>query len=199
MEATLGSLFPWLAAASSGPLPGVLSTLPLTNAIALFSALSKEEVKWQALSSGIDLTLTPKLMRDQMQATIDIDLKIYDPATQVSGNDRPRTFFDSRNPEIRSAQPLSRISKSELNTKVYVNTMDLFALSSFNNQTTVTGRRWYVPIIGTIWEGAFGDIPVLGGWFSFKRPPQNKQHQSIILTNTLIVPSAMGMASYISD
>jgi hypothetical protein len=52
--------------------------------------------------------------------------------------------------------------------------------------------------VGTIWEGAFGDIPVLGEWFSFKRPPQNVQHQSIILANTLIVPSAMGMASFYS-
>ncbi|MFM9089529.1 MAG: hypothetical protein ACKOPT_15620 [Cyanobium sp.] len=197
--ATLGSLFPWLAAASSGPLPSVLSTLPLTNAIALFSALSKEEVKWQALSSGIDLSLTPKLMRDQTQAAIDVDLKIFDPATKPSGDPQPRRFFDSRNQKDTEGQPLSRISKSELKTKVYVNTMDLFALSSFNNQTTVTGRRWYVPLIGTIWEGAFGDIPVVGGWFSFKRPPQNKQHQSIILTNTLIVPSAMGMAAYSSS
>jgi hypothetical protein len=82
---------------------------------------------------------------------------------------------------------------------VYINTWDLFALSSFNNQTTITGRRWYVPLVGTIWEGAFGDIPIMGGWFSFKRPPQNIQHQSIILTNTLIVPSAMGMASYFND
>jgi hypothetical protein len=74
--------------------------------------------------------------------------------------------------------------------------MDLFSLSSFNNQTSISGGRAYVPLIGTVWEGAFGDIPVLGGLFSFRRPTQDVQHQSILLTNTLIVPSAMGLASY---
>ena len=198
--ATLGSLFPWLASASSGPVPAVLSTLPLPNAISLLSALSKEEQNWQALSSGIDITMKPNLMRDQMQAGLEVSLRIYDPANAESTGQNS-FFFNSRSPNATQnpKAPLSRISKSELSSKIVIDTMDLFALSSFNNHTVVTGRRWYVPLIGTIWEGAFGDIPVVGGWFSFKRPPQNKQHQSIILTNTLIVPSAMGMASYFSE
>jgi hypothetical protein len=129
-----------------------------------------------------------------------VNLTIADPATLDSAKDsKDPTQYNNiqfRGSDDKQIRPLSRISKSIIDTKVYVNTMDLFALSSFNNQTTITGRRWYVPLVGTIWEGAFGDIPVVGGWFSFKRPPQNVQHQSIILTNTLIVPSAMGMASY---
>jgi hypothetical protein len=175
----------------------LLGLLPAPQAVALLSALSKEEVSWQALSSGIKLELTPIVMRDQSQATVDVDLTIADPASQSADK-----TADPNKPNTASKatlRPLSRISKSTLDTKVYVNTWDLFSLSSFNNQTTVTGRRWYVPLVGTIWEGAFGDIPVLGGWFSFKRPPQNIQHQSIILTNTLIIPSAMGMASYYSS
>ena len=192
----LGTLFPILANSSS-PFLSILSTLPLSNGIALLSALSKEEVSWQSLNSGIQLNLTPMLMRDQMRAAIDVDLTIADPAQLNADKNQKEEAFSTR--VVKSTQglrPLSRISKSILKTKVYINTMDLFALSSFNNQTTITGRRWYIPLIGTIWEGAFGDIPVLGGWFSYKRPPQNIQHQSIILTNTLIVPSAMGMASY---
>lgn len=201
--ATLGSILPGLGDSN------LLSSLPLNNVIALMAALSQEELKWQALSSGIQLKLTPTLTRDQMQATVKINLAIADPSEMnvslASNEEDPlvQTFEKLSNKRFKSsdqyAKPLSRISKSTLDTKVYVNTMDLFALSSFTNQTSVTGRRWYVPLIGTIWEGAFGDIPVVGGWFSFKRPPQNMQHQSIILTNTLIVPSAMGMASYFSS
>lgn len=197
--ANLGNLFPSLVG-SSDPFLSVLSTLPVSNGIALLSALSKEEVSWQSLSSGIKLNLTPMLMRDQARAAINVKLTIANDAdSNLDKNQEEKinpTSMKSSDPNLR---PLSRISKSILDTKVYVNTMDLFALSSFNNQTTVTGRRWYVPLIGTIWQGAFGDIPVLGGWFSFKRPPQNIQHQSVILTNTLIVPSAMGMASYFSN
>lgn len=172
--------------------PAVLATLPATKALQLLSALSKEEVSWQALTSGITLKLTPVVLRNQAQATVDVNLTIADPASESQNKEK-----DSATPSPdRNLRPLSRISKSIIKSKVYINTWDLFALSSFNNQTTITGRRWYVPLVGTIWEGAFGDIPVVGGWFSFKRPPQNFQHQSVILTNTLIVPSAMGMASY---
>ena len=184
-----------------GALPGpqaVLATLPATKALQLLSALSKEEVSWQALSSGITLKLTPVVLRNQAQATVDVDLTIADPASK--NESKTKTESDSATPPSdRKLRPLSRISTSIVKSKVYINTWDLFALSSFNNQTTITGRRWYVPLVGTIWEGAFGDIPIMGGWFSFKRPPQNIQHQSIILTNTLIVPSAMGMASYFND
>jgi len=181
-----------------GALPApqaVLATLPATKALQLLSALSKEEVSWRALTSGITLSLTPVVLRNQAQATVDVDLTIADPASK--NESKTKTETDSGTPPSdRRLRPLSRISTSMVKSKVYINTWDLFALSSFNNQTTITGRRWYVPLVGTIWEGAFGDIPIMGGWFSFKRPPQNIQHQSVILTNTLIVPSAMGMASY---
>ncbi|MEY4353696.1 MAG: hypothetical protein RLZZ609_1937 [Cyanobacteriota bacterium] len=197
---TLGALAPSLSTSSVPLVSSLLSTLPTQNAVAFLAALSEEEVRWQSLSSGIKLDLTPTLMRDQTQAEVKVDLTIADPATFDSAKDsKDPTQYNNiqfAGSDKTTMRPLSRISKSIIDTKVYVNTMDLFALSSFNNQTTITGRRWYVPLIGTIWEGAFGDIPVLGGWFSFKRPPQNIQHQSIILTNTLIVPSAMGMASY---
>lgn len=166
----------------------LLGTLPAPQAVALLSALSKEEVSWQALTSGITLNLTPVVLRNQAQATVDVDLTIAEPANKSEDKKASSSSANLR--------PLSQISKSVLKSKVYINSWDLFALSSFNNQITVTGRRWYVPLVGTIWEGAFGDIPVLGGWFSFKRQPQNVQHQSIILANTLIVPSAMGMASF---
>jgi hypothetical protein len=197
-EATLGSLFPGLVNAN------LLGSLPLNNVIALLAALSQEEVKWQALNSGIQLNLTPTLLRSQTQAMIKVELALADPAEMDIGDEKTSMNFaklvNKRSKfSDKSLRPYSRIAKSTLSTKVRVNTMDLFALSSFTNQTTITGRRWYVPLIGTIWEGAFGDIPIVGNWFSFKRPPQNKQHQSIMLVNTLIIPSAMGMARYYTN
>lgn len=201
-DVTLGSFAPSAATSNLPLVSSLLGQLPAQNAVALLAALSEEKVRWQSLSSGLRLKLTPVVMRDQTQAEVDVNLVIADPALLDSSIDsKDPTSFN--NVQFKGSEqglrPLSRISKSILDTKVYVNTMDLFALSSFNNQTTITGRRWYVPLIGTIWQGAFGDIPVVGGWFSFKRPPQNMQHQSIVLTNTLIVPSAMGMASYFNN
>jgi hypothetical protein len=170
---------------SSVPLGSSPSALSAGSAISLAAALSKEETRWRAMTSGIDLTITPTVFLDRTAAELKVKMKIGNPAQEQAN---PSLSKD--NP----LSPLSRISESNLQTKVYVNTMDLFALSSFNNQTTLSGRRWYVPLVGTVWEGAFGDIPVVGNLFSFKRPTQNIQHQSIILANTLIIPSAMGMS-----
>jgi hypothetical protein len=171
-------LFP---AAQSIPLAAG-APIDASSAISILAALSKEDVRWRAMASGITLNITPTVFRDRTAALIDVALTIADPAkTNVSHSEQ--------NP-LRTP---ARISQSTLTTKINVNTMDLFAISSFNNQTTVTGRRWYVPLVGPVWEGVFGDIPVVGNLFSPIRPPINVQHQSIILTNTLIVPTAMGL------
>jgi hypothetical protein len=50
------------------------------------------------------------------------------------------------------------------------------------------------PVIGTVWKGFFSGIPVFGDLFSIKKDPKNVQHQSIVLTNSCIVPTAMGIA-----
>jgi|GEM_PF-6424006 hypothetical protein len=168
--------------------PGTGTCVDLHLAVA--AALTKEEQRWRTMDSGLRLKITPTVFHDRTAAELKVDLETGDPAQQQDGGQS-----SAGNPP----RPLSRISKSTLQTKVDVKTMDLFALSSFNNQTSVSGRRWYVPVLGTMWEGAFGDIPVLGGLFSFKRPTGNVQQQSVILTNTLIVPSAMGMASFYCD
>lgn len=180
-------LNPQLAKIPLGTSPGALSA---GSALSLAAALSKEEQRWRVLDSGLKLKITPTVFRDRTAAELKVDLTTGNPAQT------PASPSASQGNPLR---PLSQISSSSIKTKVYVQTMDLFALSSFNNQTTVSGRRWYVPVIGTMWEGAFGDIPVFGGLFSFKRPTANVQHQNVILTNTLIVPSAMGMASFYCD
>jgi hypothetical protein len=177
------SLLPGLSQVPIGSSPGAMSA---GSALAIAAALSKEEVRWSALDSGTIIHITPTVFRDRTAAELKINLKVGKPAEE---NQDKRS---ANNP----TRPYSRISESTLHTKVYVKTMDLFSLSSFNNQTSISGGRAYVPLIGTVWEGAFGDIPVLGGLFSFRRPTQDVQHQSILLTNTLIVPSAMGLASY---
>ncbi|VEP14267.1 hypothetical protein H1P_2640004 [Hyella patelloides LEGE 07179] len=56
------------------------------------------------------------------------------------------------------------------------------------------GGRGYVPIIGQVWRGIFSAIPVFGNLFSWQRPPQNVQHESLLLTNSFITPTSMGLA-----
>ena len=164
------------------PLPTGLNALDPASAVSIAAALAKEDQRWRTMSNGIDLSITPTVLRDRTSALLNIEFKKAEP--------EKNSVSISENNPLRAP---SQTSVTNLTTKVQVNVWDLFALSSLNNQTTVTGRRWNVPIVGPIWEGIFGDIPVVGNLLSPRRPPVNIQHQTIMITNTLIVPSAQGL------
>ncbi len=157
------------------------STIPVASLVSVVAALSKDRSLWRGLTSGVSLSVTPSVLRNSESAELEIDLTTAPTATQETTGDG----------ELR---PLSRISQNKVTTSVYVNTLDLFALSTFNSQTTIDGGRWYIPVIGTVWKGIFSGIPVFGDLFSIKKDPKNVQHQSIVLTNSFIVPTAMGIA-----
>lgn len=164
------------------PLPTGLNALDPASAVSIAAALAKEDQRWRTMSNGIEFSITPTVLRDRTSALLNIEFKKADP-------EKKSVSVSDKNP-LRAP---SQTSVTNLTTKVQVNVWDLFALSSLNNQTTVTGRRWNVPVVGPIWEGIFGDIPVVGNLLSPRRPPVNIQHQTIMITNTLIVPSAQGL------
>ena len=157
------------------------STIPVSSLVSVVAALSKDLSQWRGLTSGVSLTVIPSVLRNGESAELKINLTTAPTAAQE---------IKAEN-ELR---PLSRISQNKVTTSVYVNTLDLFALSTFNSQTTIDGGRWYIPVIGTVWKGFFSGIPVFGDLFSIKNDPKNVQHQSIVLTNSFIVPTAMGIA-----
>jgi len=180
LNADTDKLFPTL---SKIPIVSGANALSANSALSVIAALSKEEERWRTISSnGINLVITPTVLRDRTTALLDVNLSRGMP-------DKESVAISANNP----LRPTSQTSIVSLKTKVQVNVWDLFALSSLNNQTTITGRRWNVPIVGPIWEGIFGDIPVVGNLLSPKRPPVNIQHQTIMLANTLIVPTARGL------
>ena len=48
-------------------------------------------------------------------------------------------------------------------------------------------------MIGTVWRGVFGQVPIVGKLFSWKKGPKKVLHESLLLTNSFITPTAMGM------
>jgi len=158
-------------------------TIPAKLLVDVVAALSKDTSTWRELTSGISLDVTPSVLYNSASAELDIDFTIgpKDVTAEIERNSG------------ENARKLSRINQNTVNTKVYVNTLDIFALSTFNSQTTVDGGRGYIPIIGTVWKGIFSSIPIFGELFSWRNPPKNVQHQSILLTNSFIVPTALGL------
>ncbi|MCC5626066.1 type II and III secretion system protein [Nostoc sp. CHAB 5715] len=165
---------------SADPIKPSVGSLPLAQVIGLVAALQEQNAVFRELKTGVSLTVTPNVLRNMNSAELKIDLTIVDPL--VTGTE-----------QNRSQEPLSRIGKQEVTTNVYTKAVDFFALSTFSNQSTLNGGRAYVPIIGTVWKGIFGDVPVLGDLFSWKKGPKKVLHESLLLTNSFISPTAMGM------
>jgi hypothetical protein len=161
----------------------LVGSLPIAQVIGLLAAFEKERAVWRELKTGVNFTIIPNILRNMASAELGIELAISDPAE--SGNN---TSQDSK------IAPLSRISTHKVKTSINVNALDFFDLSTFANEATISGGRGYVPIVGTIWRSLFGDIPVIGNLFSWKKGNQTVYHQSLILTNSSITPTAMGIA-----
>ncbi|MEA5537006.1 hypothetical protein [Crocosphaera sp. XPORK-15E] len=159
--------------------------VPIAGLVSAIAALGADRSLFRALTSGVSMKVTPSVLRNSASAELDIDLTTGPPGTEV----------ERKVGAVRSElRPLSRITQNRVDTTVYVDTLDVFALSTFNSQTTIDGGRTYIPIVGTIWQGIFSGIPVVGDLFSWQNPPDNVRHQSIVLTNSFIVPTAMGLA-----
>jgi hypothetical protein len=131
-------------------------------------------------TTEFSVTITPNVLRDMNSAELDVDLKTGDPlagGTQQEGTPQ-----------------FTRVSDHDVKTKVYVNALDFFDLSAFGSQATMNGGRGYVPIIGPLWRGLFGEAPVIGEFLSWKKKPQTVYSQSLALTTSFITPTAMGVA-----
>jgi hypothetical protein len=161
------------------PAENVVGAMPLAQVIGLIAAFGEERSVWRELNSGVSLTVTPNVLRNMTSAELEINLRTGDPqaGTREAG-----------------VRPLTRVSQHDLKTKVYVNALDFFDLSAFASQSTLGGGRGYVPILGPVWQGLFGEIPVAGKLFSWQKSPQTVYSESLVLTNSFVTPTVMGIA-----
>lgn len=153
--------------------------LPISQIIGLIGALGEERSVWRELQAGVSLTITPHVLRNMTSAELQVNLKTGDPQAGT---------------REQGVRPLSRVSQHDVKTSVYVDALDFFDLSAFVSQSTLDGGRGYVPVIGPIWRGLFGEVPVIGNLFSWKRNAKSVYHQSLVLTTSFITPTAMGVA-----
>lgn len=161
------------------PAGNAVGKMPLTDVIGLIGAFGEERSVWRELNAGITLTITPNVLRNMASAELAIKLETGDP----QGGTREK-----------DVRPLSRVSQHDVKTSVYVTALDFFDLSAFASQSTLGGQRGYVPIIGPVWQGLFGAIPVAGQLFSWQKAPQSVFSESLVLTTSFVSPTAMGLA-----
>lgn len=174
-----------------GSLEPTIGPLPLTSLLGLLSVYEEDRSVRQKLGfSGPQLNLTPYVLRNMASAELKFELEVGNPLeNQTEATD------ENGKPLVN----LSRITKHTVDTTVYVDAVDLFTISTFSTQSSIDGGRGYIPIIGTVWRGVFSDIPVFGNLFSWKKDPQTVYHESLLLTNSYITPTVMGLALQYSN
>lgn len=171
-----------LLPASSSPAEVASSGVPITKLLGLAIALAEQQIEPVEAKTGTKLTITPGILRNSNSAELNIDLKVTDPTFKGTGDN------GTNEPKI------SRVGTQIVQTSVYTQALDFFDLSTFANQATLDGGRFRIPIIGQVWHAIFGGIPVLGNLFSFPRGNQNVSHESLLLTNSFITPTPLGIS-----
>ena len=158
--------------------------LPLSGLIGLIAAFSSAQGSTPTeITTGINLSFTPGVLRDLNSAELNIDLKVGDPAFSSTADENA----------IKDRDDITRVGIHEVQTTVYTQALDFFDLSTFTNQATLSGGRAYFPVVGQLWRAIFGDTPVLGDLFSYQRGPQTVLHESLLLTNSFITPTSLGL------
>ncbi|NEQ52221.1 MAG: hypothetical protein F6K11_19120 [Leptolyngbya sp. SIO3F4] len=153
--------------------------VPISQLVGLVVALTEQSSTPIKVDTGTNLTFTPGVLRDLNSAELNILLRVVDPTftpTQESGTVN-----------------ISRVGQQELRTSVYTQALDFFDLSTFTSQATLNGGRAYFPVIGQLWHAIFGSVPVIGDLFSVQREPQNVLHENLLLTNSFITPTSLGL------
>ncbi len=157
------------------------SGVPASQLLGLAVALTEQRIKPVEAQTGTSLTVTPGILRNLTSAELNLHLIVADPKFTPTGDN------GSSKPQI------SRVGVQEVITTVYTQAVDFFDLSTFTHQATLDGGRFRIPVIGHLWHAIFGGIPGLGDLFSFSRGNQNVFHESLLLTNSFIIPTPLGI------
>jgi hypothetical protein len=161
------------------PADNLVGAMPLAQVIGLIAAFGEERSVWRELQAGVSLTITPTVLRNMTSAELAINLRTGDPQAGT---------------REQGVKPLSRVSQHDVKTNIYIHALDFFDLSAFASQSTLNGGRGYVPIVGPVWEGLFGAVPVAGHLFSWQKSPKTVYSESLVLTTAFITPTVMGLA-----
>ncbi len=125
---------------------------------------------WEILTDGSVLGFVPHVLPGGSAADIEIELLI--------ARNNPRVFPPGRNPQYT---PLDSVAMHRTHTSVYVDSLDLFALSSLSLTTSHPRPDYEVPVLG--------NLPIIGDMFSFQRGAQSVHHESIMLVYATILPT----------
>lgn len=138
------------------------------------------------INAQTTLAVTPISLDTASAAELNLSLQVSNPTTTVDASKGAPSSF------IRQDLANSVASYS-VQTKVRVDSLKLFPVSSLSMDLTHPQSPVPVPIIGWAWDAVFGGVPVMKDMFAFPRGPKTIQNRSIAVVRAVIVPTAMDL------
>jgi len=149
----------------------------------LIAALSDQQRTVVEVRRGVKASFTPWTLPTGAGMELDITL-------ETGEGDAPPTQIGASDPNEHA---LDRVAKHTVDTKIRVAPLRLFEVSTFSQEVYHPQLPGTVPVIGHVWDYAFGGVPGLNGLFKWRRKPIPMAHRSMMLVNATVVPTAMDL------
>lgn len=159
-------------------IPKVLKTnLTANEAAVIIGALNSVQPTTSQVSRAFKIDITPHSLSGASAAELDVNL--------TTGDSAPPTRYAGGK---SSSDNLSRISKNNITTKVRLESIKLFEISSFT--AVVAQSRHNFPVLPP-----FVTIPYIGSFLSWPVPGAKEFHRSTAVMSAVVVPTAADIAS----
>ena len=157
-----------------GGIPGQVSSL-------LAGAMSVEPTIVE-VTRGVRLAVTPSALPKGSAAELLVKLEVGE------GGTKPKTVSGEG-----TVKALDRVARHTIDTKVRVEVLRLFEVSTFLNHVTLPVPDKPVRIIGDVWHAMFASVPGLNRLFVTRGRPEEVSHKSLIMVQAVIVPTALDL------
>jgi hypothetical protein len=159
--------------------PELLKAFPQSEAaVAALGALSAAKPTQAKIGRQLTIDVTPHSLPGASSAELDVKL--------TSQEDAPPSRFQSGS-DSSSEDTLSRVARHNVQTKVRVESLKLFDISSFS--ALVQRPRGKFPLVPP-----FVEVPFLGSVLALPLPPAKEYHRSTAIVSAVIVPTAADLA-----
>lgn len=164
-------------AAATGGRTNVLQNITPIQAQVIMGAISAMQSSKIQIGRGLNIDVTPRSLSGASSAEIQVNIKADESATP--------TYFggplDSKNAD------LSRVAQHDTTTKVRVESIKMFEVSTLTAELDKTRTRF--PLLPP-----FVEIPYIGSVIGIPLPPAKEYHTSTAVISAVVVPTAADIA-----
>jgi hypothetical protein len=158
--------------------PKVLKTnLTANEAAVVIGALNSVKPATSQVGRQFKIDITPRSLSGASSAELDVSLTTGETAA-------PSLYSNGK----ASSDNLSRVAKNNTTTKVRLESIKLFEISSFT--AVIQRSRQNFPLLPP-----FVEIPYIGSLLSFPVPGAKEYHRSTAIMSAVVVPTAADLAS----